>query len=81
MDNQITQFLVIRPGFKGEFWLQIYGCLSHNSISIFGCPATFLVVPGARTTKILNTGFISLTAMGTTASIVTRVKIDRISAT
>ena len=59
--------------YKGEFWLKFI-----NSIdSILGCPATFLVVPGAQTTKILNTGFISLTAMGATASIVTRVKIDK----
>ncbi len=36
--------------------LQIYGCPSDNCISIFGCPATFLVVPGARTTKISNAG-------------------------
>ncbi len=40
--------------YKGDLWQQIYGCSSDNCISIFGCPATFLVVPGARTTKISN---------------------------
>ncbi len=40
--------------YKGEFWLQIYGCPSDNCINIFGRPVTFLVVPGAWTTKILN---------------------------
>ncbi len=34
--------------------LQIYGCPSDNFTSILGCPATLLVVPGARTTKISN---------------------------
>ncbi len=34
--------------------MEIYGCPSDNRISIFGCPATFLVVPGARTTKFSN---------------------------
>ncbi len=33
---------------------KIYDCPSDNYTSIFGCPATFLVVPGARTTKISN---------------------------
>ena len=46
----------IKTQCKGEFWPQIYGCPLDNCISIFGCPATFLVLPGARTTKILNTG-------------------------
>ncbi len=40
--------------YKGDFWLQIYGCPSDNCISKFGCPVTFLVVPGARTTEISN---------------------------
>ncbi len=35
--------------------VKIYGCPSDNCISIFGCPATFLVVPGARTTEISST--------------------------
>ena len=30
--------------YKGELWLQIYGCPSDNCINIFGFPATFLVV-------------------------------------
>ncbi len=34
--------------------MKIDDCLSDNHISMFGCPATFLVVPGARTTKISN---------------------------
>ena len=34
--------------------MKFYGCSSDNRISIFGCPATFLVVPGARTTKFSN---------------------------
>ncbi len=37
--------------------MEIYGCPSDNHISIFGCPVTFLVVPGARTTKISNAGY------------------------
>ncbi len=41
---------------KIDFWLQINGCPSDNCISIFGCPATFLVVLGARTTEISNAG-------------------------
>ncbi len=40
--------------YKGDFWLQIYGCPLDNCIGLYGCPVTFLVVPGARTTKILN---------------------------
>ena len=40
--------------YKSNFWWQINGCPSDNWISIFGCPATFLVVPGARTTEISN---------------------------
>ncbi len=64
------QCLVVRPNFwlskhgtrpfaAVEFhsWgVKIYGCPSDNYISIFGCPATFLVVPGARTIKISNAG-------------------------
>ncbi len=34
--------------------VKLYGWPSDNCISIFGCPATFVVVPGARITKILN---------------------------
>ena len=45
--------------YKDSFWLQIYGCLLDNCIIIFGCPATFLVVPGARTTKISNAGCVT----------------------
>ncbi len=33
------------------------GCPLDNHISIFGCPPTFLFVPGARTTKISNAGY------------------------
>ncbi len=36
---------------------KIYGCPSDNHINIFGCPVTFLVVPGARTTKISNAAY------------------------
>ncbi len=43
--------------------MKIYGCPSDNYISIFGCPATFLVVPGAQTTKILNARYGSLAIM------------------
>ncbi len=65
MDNQVTIFgcpskffgcPYLEYMYKGDFWLQIYGCLSDNCISIFSCPTTFLVVPGARTTKISNVG-------------------------
>ena len=61
------QFLVVRPSFWLSVYLEqgkwgrvsqlgheIDGCPSDNHISIFGCPATCLVVPGARTTKISN---------------------------
>ncbi len=42
-------------GVEFHSWgMKIYGCPSDNHISIFGCPATFLVVPGARTTKFSN---------------------------
>ena len=40
---------------KFHSWsVKIHGWPSDNCISIFGCPAIALVVPGARTTKILN---------------------------
>ena len=42
-------------GVEFHSWgMKIYGCPSDNRISIFGCPATFLVISGARTTKFLN---------------------------
>ncbi len=36
--------------------LQIYSCPLGNCVSIFGCPATILVVAGTLTTKISNAG-------------------------
>ncbi len=58
------QFLVVRQSFWLSVYLEqvngvefhscgmkIYGCPSDNHISIFGCPTTVLVVPGARTTE------------------------------
>ncbi len=63
------QFVVVRPNFwlsvHGCAWVsqlelslsvKIYGCPSDNCIRFFGCPATCLVVPGARTTEISNAG-------------------------
>ncbi len=65
MDNQVANksievFGCINKVYGVEFQsgdMKIYGCPSDNHVSIFGCPATFFVVPGARarTTKILNT--------------------------
>ncbi len=61
-----AKFLVVRTWDKvNNQWLEssftdgawkFYGCPSDNRISICGCPVTFLVVPGARTTKISNAG-------------------------
>ena len=38
-------------------------------VSIFGCPATFLVVPGTRTTKISNGGRVILSSFQTQDSL------------
>ncbi len=41
-------------GVKFHSWsVKIYGCLFDNCMNICGCPAIVLVVPGARTTKML----------------------------
>ncbi len=50
--NNVNNTCVV-AGVDFHSWgMKIYGCPSD--ISIFDCPATFLVVPGVRTTKISN---------------------------
>ncbi len=65
------QFLVVCPSFGCPYmvnnmatvefhcWgVKIYGCPLDNCVSIFGCPATFLVVPGlTQQTKMLSLPF------------------------
>ncbi len=42
-----------RQSISMNFWLQIYGYSLDNWIIHFGCPPTYLVVPGKQTTVIL----------------------------
>ncbi len=61
INNQVAisgcppQLLVVFIHYKGEFWLQIYGCPPDNCIIIFGCQLLFLLLSWANRHPLFHT--------------------------